>query len=258
MSRKKERLDRLLVEKGLVETRSRGQALIMAGKVLVDGQSGTKSGMMVPAEAQIELISPSPYVSRGGYKLAAALDAFAIDVSNRICADVGASTGGFTDVLLQRGALRVFAVDVGYGQIDWRLRQDDRVRLLERTNARYLASLAEPVSLVTIDVSFISLRRILPAVKGWLGKRADIVALVKPQFEAGRAMVGKGGIVRDPAVHRHVLHDILSWSEDRELAVKGLIRSPIEGSGGNVEFLMWLQPGQEANLDPVQAIQSVT
>jgi 23S rRNA (cytidine1920-2'-O)/16S rRNA (cytidine1409-2'-O)-methyltransferase len=230
----------------------------MAGKVLVDGQSETKSGTMVPAEARIELISPPPYVSRGGYKLAAAVDAFAIDVSNRICADVGASTGGFTDVLLQRGALRVFAVDVGYGQINWRLRQDDRVRLLERTNARYLASLPEPVSLVTIDVSFISLRRILPVVKGWLGKRADIVALVKPQFEAGREMVGKGGIVRDPAVHRHVLHDILSWSQDRELAAKGLIRSPIEGSAGNVEFLMWLQPGQEANLDLLQAIQSVT
>lgn len=258
MSSKKQRLDRLLVEKGLVESRSRGQALIMAGSVLVNGRSETKSGTMVPIEARIELASPPPYVGRGGYKLAAAMDAFDIDVSGRICADVGAGTGGFTDVLLQRGALRVFAVDVGYGQFDWRLRQDERVRLLERTNARYLVSLPETVSLVTIDVSFISLRKILPTVKGWLGEHADIVALIKPQFEAGREMVGKGGIVRDPEVHQRVLHDFLDWCQDNGFAAKDLIRSPIEGSAGNVEFLVWLQPGKTATLDILPTIKNVS
>ena len=257
MSGKKQRLDKILVEMGLVESRSKGQALIMAGRVLVNGHSETKSGTMVPVEARFEVIAPPPYVGRGGYKLAAAIDAFAIDVASRICADVGAGTGGFTDVLLQRGALRVFAVDVGYGQFDWKLRQDDRVRLMERTNARYLASLPEQVSLVAIDVSFISLRKILPAVKGWLGERADIIALIKPQFEAGREFVGKGGIVRDPAVHRQVLFGILNWCGDNGYAAMDLIRSPIEGSAGNVEFLAWLQPGKTTALDISPAIESV-
>lgn len=250
MSSSKQRLDILLVEKGLVKSRSRGQALIMAGSVLVNGRSETKAGTMVPSEAQIELTSPPPYVSRGGYKLAAAIDAFEIDVSGRTCADVGAGTGGFTDVLLQRGALRVIAVDVGYGQFDWRLRQDERVTLLERTNARYLTSLPEAVSLVVIDVSFISLRKILPAVRGWLGEEADVVALVKPQFEAGREQVGKGGIVRDPEVHRRVMHDILGWCHDNGFMAKDLIRSPIEGSAGNVEFLVWLQSGETGPVGP--------
>lgn len=260
MSGKKQRLDTLLVEKGLVESRSRGQALIMAGSVLVNGRSETKSGTMVPTEARIELTSPPPYVGRGGYKLAAAIDAFEIDVSGRICADVGAGTGGFTDVLLQRGALHVIAIDVGYAQFDWRLRHDERVTLLERTNARYLGSLPKSVSLVSIDVSFISLRKILPSAKSWLGKGGDIIALVKPQFEAGREQVGKGGIVRDPAVHRRVLHDVLNWCHDNELLAKDLIRSPIEGSAGNVEFLVWLQPGIQDVLTPdiLSAIESVS
>jgi 23S rRNA (cytidine1920-2'-O)/16S rRNA (cytidine1409-2'-O)-methyltransferase len=260
MSGKKQRLDTLLVEMGLVESRSRGQALIMAGSVLVNGRSETKSGTMVPIEARIELTSPPPYVGRGGYKLAAAIDAFEIDVSGRICADVGAGTGGFTDVLLQRGALHVIAIDVGYAQFDWRLRQDERVTLLERTNARYLGSLPKSVSLVSIDVSFISLRKILPSAKGWLGEEGDIIALIKPQFEAGREQVGKGGIVRDPAVHQRVLHDVLSWCHDNGLLAKDLIRSPIKGSAGNVEFLVWLQPGKKdvLNREILSAIESVS
>jgi 23S rRNA (cytidine1920-2'-O)/16S rRNA (cytidine1409-2'-O)-methyltransferase len=241
--KKKERLDKLLVERGLVETRARGQALIMAGEVLVDGQPSTKAGMKIPMEAAIELIEPLPYVGRGGYKLAGALAAFEIEVNGRLCADVGACTGGFTDVLLQEGAGRVYAIDVGYGQLDWKLRQDERVTVMERTNARRLQALAEAVSFVCVDVSFISLKLILPAVMGWLTDSADIVTLIKPQFEAGRKQVGKGGIVRDTAVHRQVLADILSWSAENGLRPMGLIRSPIEGAGGNVEFLAWLRWG---------------
>jgi 23S rRNA (cytidine1920-2'-O)/16S rRNA (cytidine1409-2'-O)-methyltransferase len=241
MAKKKERLDRLLLERGLVETRAKGQALIMAGEVLVDGQPSTNAGTLVPLEAAIELITPLPYASRGGFKLAAALETFEIEVGGRVCADVGACTGGFTDVLLQNNAARVYAIDVGYGQLDWNLRQDEHVVVMERTNARYLESLAEPVTFVCVDVSFISLKLILPAVKQWLAEPADIVVLIKPQFEAGRQQVGKGGIVRDPAVHRQVLNEILNWSSQNELTPAGLIRSPIEGAGGNIEFLAWLQ-----------------
>lgn len=240
MAKKKERLDKILVERGLVETRAKGQALIMAGEVLVEGQPLTKAGMQVPIEATIELVEPLPYVGRGGYKLAEALSAFEIDVNGRLCADVGACTGGFTDVLLQQGAQRVYAIDVGYGQLDWKLRQDERVVIMERTNARHLEALDERVSFVCVDVSFISLKLILPAAKGWLADSADIVTLIKPQFEAGRKQVGKGGIVRDTAVHEAVLRDILGWAAINELRPKGLIRSPIEGAGGNVEFLAWL------------------
>jgi 23S rRNA (cytidine1920-2'-O)/16S rRNA (cytidine1409-2'-O)-methyltransferase len=241
MGKKKERLDKLLVERGLVETRAKGQALIMAGEVLVDGQPSIKAGNMIPVSAEIELVEPLPYASRGGYKLAGALDAFGIDVDGRTCADVGACTGGFTDVLLQRSASKVFAIDVGYGQLDWKLRQDERVVIMERTNARYLETLAEPVDFVCVDVSFISLKLILPAVKNWLKETADIVVLIKPQFEAGRKQVGKGGIVRDPAVHAAVLRDILHWSTENGFLPAGLIRSPIEGAGGNIEFLAWLR-----------------
>ena len=240
VAKKKERLDKLLVERGLVETRAKGQALIMAGEVLVDGEPSTKAGMQIPVESAIALVEPLPYVGRGGYKLAGALDAFGIEVNGRLCADVGACTGGFTDVLLQNGAARVFAIDVGYGQLDWKLRQDERVTILERTNARHLEALEEQVGFVCVDVSFISLKLILPAVKGWLADLADIVVLIKPQFEAGRKQVGKGGIVRDTAVHKQVLIDILTWSAENGLRPLGLIRSPIEGAGGNVEFLAWL------------------
>ena len=242
MAKDKERIDVLLVERGLVETRARARAYIMAGEVSVDGARVDKAGTQISRSAQIELATPLPYASRGGYKLAGALDEFGIAVTGRIAADVGACTGGFTDVLLQRGAARVYAIDVGQGQLVWKLRQDERVVVMERTNARYLESLDELVDMAAIDVSFISLKLILPAVRKWLAAGADIVALIKPQFEAGPESVGKGGIVRDAAVHRAVLEDLLGWSFDQDWSVCGLIRSPIQGTDGNVEFLVWLRP----------------
>ncbi len=245
MAKDKERLDLLLVERGLAETRTRARAYIMAGEVTVDGRLVDKAGTAVPRDARIELKTPMPYVSRGGYKLAGALDAFAVPVEGRICADVGACTGGFTDVLLQRGAARVYAIDVGQGQLDWKLRQDERVAVMERTNARYLETLAEPVDLVVIDVSFISLKLILPAAQQWLAPAADVVALIKPQFEAGPEFVGKGGVIRDAAVHRAVLADLLSWAVSQGWRVMGLIASPIQGAEGNVEFLAHLQRGEQ-------------
>lgn len=263
MARKKERLDKLLVARGLAATRSRAQALIMAGDVNVDGQRADKAGAQIPTNAEIELREPLPYASRGGYKLAGALDAFDLDVGGCICADVGACTGGFTDVLLQRGADRVYAIDVGYGQLAWKLRQDERVTVMERTNARYLETLPEPVSFICVDVSFISLRLILPAARQWLAVNengrpdGDIVALIKPQFEAGPERVGKGGIVRDPAVHCHVLEMLLEWVTGEGLSPAGLIRSPIDGAGGNVEFLVWLRPGREPLLETEKAIAAV-
>lgn len=250
MAKDKERLDKLLVDRGLVETRAKAQAYIMAGEVSVDGRRVDKAGMAVPRDARIELTAQLPYVSRGGYKLAGALDQFGVPVLGRICADVGACTGGFTDVLLQRGAARVYAIDVGQGQLDWKLRQDARVVTMERVNARYLESLDEPVDLAVIDVSFISLRLILPAVEKWLGAGddadGDVVALIKPQFEAGPDAVGKGGIVRDPAVHRAVLEDLLGWAATAGWRVAGLTRSSIQGADGNVEFLVWWQRGDSS------------
>jgi 23S rRNA (cytidine1920-2'-O)/16S rRNA (cytidine1409-2'-O)-methyltransferase len=255
--KKKERLDKLLVDRGLVSTRSQAKGLIMAGEVLVDGQRVDKPGTAVSLEADVQLIAPMPYVSRGGFKLAGALQVFGLDVTGRACADVGACTGGFTDVLLQNGAARVYAIDVGYGQLGWKLRQDPRVVVLERTNARYLESLPETVGFVSIDVSFISLKLILPAVKKWLNSDADIVALIKPQFEAGRKQVGKGGIVKDPAVHRQVLTDLLNWSEENDLAPLGLTRSAIQGAEGNVEFLVWLRPGGQKMEDMTAVITNI-
>ena len=193
----KVRLDQLLVQRNLVESRERAQRLIMAGEVLVNDRVADKPGMSIAVDAAIRIKEPLPYVSRGGLKLAAALDRFPIPIERVVCADVGASTGGFTDCLLQRGAARVYAIDVGYGQLDWKLRNDPRVVVMDRTNARYLESLPEPIRVATIDASFISLRLILPAVLQWLCPDAHIVALIKPQFEAGRERVGKGGVVRD-------------------------------------------------------------
>lgn len=256
MPKDKERLDTLLVDRGLVETRARARAHIMAGEVTVDGRRVDKAGTAVPRDARIELAAPLPYVSRGGYKLAGALDGFGVNVTGYICADVGACTGGFTDVLLQRGAARVYAIDVGQGQLDWKLRQDVRVTVLERTNARYLEMLAEPIDLAVIDVSFISLKLILPAVHKWLRDDGQVIALIKPQFEAGPEFVGKGGIVRDPAVHRAVLADVLGWAAAAGWAVSGLRRSSIAGTDGNVEFLVWLRPG-EPMADHAQLIANV-
>jgi 23S rRNA (cytidine1920-2'-O)/16S rRNA (cytidine1409-2'-O)-methyltransferase len=251
---KKQRLDRLLVERGVVETRARARILIMAGEVLVNGERVDRPGTLIRDDARVRLKTPMPYVSRGGHKLAAALQTFAIDVAGRVCADVGACTGGFTDVLLQNGAARVYAIDVGYGQLDWKLRQDQRVVILERTNARYLKSLGETVTFVCVDVSFISLRLILPAVIPWLGPDADLVVLVKPQFEAGRKQVGKGGIVRDTGVHRQVLQEVIGWSQEQGMPLAGLIRSPIKGSDGNVEYLAWLRQTAESLIDVGEAI----
>ncbi len=239
------RLDVLLVQRGLVRSRELAQRLIMAGEVMVDGRLADKAGMRVPTDAAIALAGSPRYVSRGGEKLAAALAAFPVVVAGRVCADVGASTGGFTDCLLQHGAARVYAIDVGYGQLDYRLRQDDRVVVRERTNARYVAALDEPVSLVTVDVSFISLRLLLPVIRGWLAGQGGVIPLIKPQFEAGRAQVGKGGVVRDPAVHRRVLSEVLTAAVDNGYAVRGLICSPLTGPAGNVEFLAWLTVGAE-------------
>lgn len=238
---KKLRLDKLLVERQLARTRSKAAAMIMAAEVSVDGRMVDKPGTQVSASATISLKDKPLYVGRGGYKLEAALEAFPLLARDKACADVGASTGGFTDCLLQHGAARVHAIDVGSGIIDYRLRKDDRVRLLENTNARYLQSLGELVSLAVIDVSFISLRLILPAALRWLQADADIIALVKPQFEAGKHAVGKGGIVRDLSVHRRVLREVVAFASGIGLTPSGLIRSPITGAKGNVEYLLWLR-----------------
>jgi 23S rRNA (cytidine1920-2'-O)/16S rRNA (cytidine1409-2'-O)-methyltransferase len=238
------RLDQLVVDKGLASSRERARALILAGQVLVNGAPVTKAGTAVDADAPIELLAPDhPYVGRGGVKLAHALDTFHVAVTGREALDIGASTGGFTDVLLQRGATRVIALDVGHGQLDWTLRNDPRVIVLEHFNARRLtpAALPGPVDIVTIDVSFISLRRILPVLPALLRPHADIVALVKPQFEAGRAEVKKG-IVRDPAIHARVLDDVSRAAAGVGLTPVGSIPSPITGQKGNVEFLLHLQP----------------
>lgn len=257
MAKGKERLDKLLVALGLAETRSRAQALVMAGEVYVDGEQADKAGMQVALDAEVTVAEPLPYVSRGGFKLAEALERFGIGVEGRVCADVGACTGGFTDVLLQRGAARVYAIDVGYGQLDWKIRQDERVVVMERTNARYLESLEEAVSLVVVDVSFISLRLILPAARGWLVEDGEIVTLVKPQFEAGREQVGKGGIVRDEKVRQEVVESLWQWATDKGLGPRDVMRSPIEGSAGNVEYLMWMRPGREPAMDAGQAAAKV-
>jgi 23S rRNA (cytidine1920-2'-O)/16S rRNA (cytidine1409-2'-O)-methyltransferase len=215
--------------------------MIMAREVRVNGEVVDKAGTAVGTDDLIEVTNPLPFASRGGYKLAGALADFGVDVSGRTCADVGACTGGFTDVLLQNGADKVYAIDVGYGQLDWQLRQDARVVVLERTNARYLESLPEPVTFVCIDVSFISLKLILPVVQKWLSEAADVVALIKPQFEAGKGQVGKGGVVRDVEVRQQVLEDVLNWAETHDWTRHGLIESPIQGADGNVEYLVWLR-----------------
>jgi 23S rRNA (cytidine1920-2'-O)/16S rRNA (cytidine1409-2'-O)-methyltransferase len=255
------RLDQLLVARGLVESRARAQALLMAGDVQVNGRRETKPGTMVDDQSEVTVAQPLPYVSRGGYKLAHALDTTGLSPSGLVALDVGASTGGFTDVLLQRGAAHVYAVDVGYGLLDWRLRQDSRVTLLERTNIRHLAALPDPDTpppdCATIDVSFISLRLVLPPVHRLLAPDAWIMALIKPQFEAGPQFVSKGGVVRDAAVHRRVLHEIAAAATEQGLPPRALMRSPITGPAGNVEFLAWLQPGPPApDLD--QTIASLT
>jgi 23S rRNA (cytidine1920-2'-O)/16S rRNA (cytidine1409-2'-O)-methyltransferase len=237
------RLDQLVLDRGLAPTRERARALVLAGQVLVSGQVVTKAGTAVALDAEIQLLVPDhPYVGRGGLKLAHALDTFGLAVDGRACLDIGASTGGFTDVLLQRGAARVVALDVGHGQIDWKLRTDPRVTVIEGFNARYLSptDLPGPVDVVTIDVSFISLKQIFPVVPAVLRPGADVVALVKPQFEAGRSEVGKG-VIHDAAVQARVLDEVSQAASGVGLTPLGSTPSPITGQKGNVEFLLHLR-----------------
>lgn len=247
---RKERLDQLLVARGLAASRERARALILAGVVRVNGQRADKAGAATPLDASVELDTPDhPYVGRGGLKLAHALDHFAIPVEGRRGLDIGASTGGFTDVLLQRGARDVIAVDVGHNQLDWRLRTDPRVRAHEGINARHLSVEVVPyaVDIVTIDVSFISLRHILPPLPPLIAAAADVIALVKPQFEAGREQVEEGGLVTDPAVHRSVIDAVSAAANASGFASLGVTPSPVRGATGNQEFLMHLRlPGAVA------------
>ena len=229
-----------MVEKELTESRAKAQALIMAGEVMVEGNPIIKSGTLIDESAEITVRTPSSYVSRGGIKLAHALDAFQVDVSGMVAADIGASTGGFTDCLLQRGAKRVYAIDVGYGQLDYKLRQDERVVVMERTNARYPVSLPEKVALTTLDLSFISVTRVIPAAIGLLKADGTLLVLIKPQFEAKRGEVGKGGIIKDPQRHAMVLGRFISWVVREKLRLRGLVASPILGSSGNREFFVRL------------------
>ena len=245
MAKKKLRVDQLLVERGLADSRTLAQRLVMAGQVRVAGETVHKPSASVPADATLEIEGGPRFVSRAGEKLEAALEKFRILPKVRICADVGSSTGGFTDCLLQHGAQRVYAIDVGKGQLHWKLRQDERVVVLESTNARYLEQLPEPVSLITIDVSFISALRILTQAAKWLDAEGEIVVLIKPQFEAGPEQVGKGGIVSDPEVHRAVLEALTKGASDLGLYAHGILPSPVLGAKGNQEYLAWLRPTEE-------------
>ena len=233
------RLDVLMVEKGLAESRNLAQRLVMAGQVRVDGQVALKPAVKVAETAEISVDHGPRFVSRGGEKLDAALQAFGLtELEGCICADVGASTGGFTDCLLQHGAAKVYAIDVGYGELHWKLRNDLRVLAMEKTNARFVAHLPEPIDLTSVDASFISLRTLLPVIKAWLSPKGEVVALIKPQFEAGRAEAAKGeGVIRDPVVHAEVLKAVLGFAETQEYSLQGLIRSPLTGPKGNIEFL---------------------
>jgi 23S rRNA (cytidine1920-2'-O)/16S rRNA (cytidine1409-2'-O)-methyltransferase len=248
------RLDVLLMERGLAESRAKAQALIMAGQVRVNDQVALKPATAIDPKSMLTVDHGPRFVSRGGEKLDAALEAFAIDVKGLVCADVGASTGGFTDCMLQRGADKVYAIDVGKGILHWKLRNYARVIVMEEINARHIESLPEKVAFVTIDASFISLKILLPVVKSWFessplpshaneikGKKGEIVALIKPQFEAGKKDVSRGdGVIRDPEIHRQVLLDILSFAKQEGFGLRGLIKSPLLGPKGNAEFLVWL------------------
>ena len=254
----KERLDVLLTQKGLCDSRSRAQALIMSGEVYVNGLKCDKAGTPVEVEAQIEIRGNAcPYVSRGGLKLEKALRDFGVDPAGCVCSDSGASTGGFTDCLLQKGAKKVFAIDVGYGQLAWSIRTDERVVCMERTNIRYVTpeDLGEPLDLSVVDVSFISLRIVLPAIKSLLKPTGQIVCLIKPQFEAGKDKVGKKGVVRDAAVHEEVLNSFLSLAAELGLTVRNLTFSPVKGPEGNIEFLGHLSMLPQGAMTPdVKAI----
>ena len=243
----KERLDILLVEKGLAGSRERAKRMIMAGEVLVDGQKVDKAGTTVKREAEIRLLGNDiPYVSRGGLKLAKAMETFGLSLVGKTAADIGASTGGFTDCMLQNGAVKVYAIDVGYGQLAWKLRTDERVVNMERTNIRNVTveMLEGPIDFASIDVAFISLAKVLPVAYELLKDEGEIAALIKPQFEAGKEKVGKKGVVRDPAVHLEVVENIVAFSRELGFAVRGLTFSPVKGPEGNIEYLVWLCKGR--------------
>ena len=237
----KTRLDISLVEQGFAETQDLAQRLVIAGKVRVDGQLAVAPSLKIRDNASLSVDAGKRYVSRGGDKLAGALDAFSVNVQNLVCADAGASTGGFTDCLLQHGAVKVYAIDVGHGILAWKLRNDPRVVVMEKTNARFVEKLPERVNLTVIDASFISLKILLPVVKDWLDEKGSVIALIKPQFEATREEANAGkGVIRDPKIHKRVLKEILGFAEEQGFSNRGLIRSPIQGPKGNIEFLAWL------------------
>lgn len=253
----KERLDVLLVQQGLANSRELAKAYIMAGNVYVDGQKEDKAGTKVAVTAKLEVKgNQMKYVSRGGYKLEKAMDVFSIRLDGKICLDIGASTGGFTDCMLQNGASKVYAIDVGYGQFAWKLRNDERVVCLEKTNVRYVTheQVPDEGDFASIDVSFISLTKVLPAVLGVLGEKGQLVCLIKPQFEAGREKVGKKGVVRDSSVHREVIEMIVEYARTQSLGILGLDFSPIKGPEGNIEYLIYLDKSRSGmHEDEVQA-----
>ena len=256
----KVRLDVLLVERGLAESRAKAQAIIMAGQVRIADQVALKPAKTVDTNATLTVDTGPRFVSRGGEKLDAALEAFAIDVSGLVCVDVGASTGGFTDCMLQRGAEKVYAIDVGKGILHWKLRNYNRVVVMEKTNARYVESFPEPIDFVTVDASFISLKILLTVVKKWINDNSEIVSLIKPQFEAGKKDVSRGdGVIRDPEIHKQVLLDVLGFAQQEGFQIRGLIKSPLMGPKGNAEFLVWLNQAEvdEGSEDVNQMIEQV-
>ena len=257
----KTRLDVLLAQRGLLDSRQKAQATIMSGIVFVNGQRVDKAGTMIDNDAQIEIRGAKlQYVSRGGLKLEKAMQTFPLDLHEKICADIGASTGGFTDCMLQNGAKKVYAVDVGYGQLDWKLRNDERVVCMERTNARYLThqEIPDELDFASIDVSFISLKLIFPALYELLRQGGEIACLIKPQFEAGREKVGKKGVVRDPAVHLEVLEHFLIHAKENHFTVLGITYSPIRGPEGNIEYLGFLRKSEvpDAQIDLASIVEA--
>ena len=249
----KKRLDVLLTERGHADTRTKAQAIIMSGQVYVDGQKADKPGVSYEDSVDIEVRGVScPYVSRGGLKLEKALRDFGVDPTGFVCSDSGASTGGFTDCLLQQGAKKVFAIDVGYGQLDWKIRSDPRVVVMERTNVRYvtLEQLGEPLDLSVVDVSFISLKIVLPVIKTFLKSTGQVLCLIKPQFEAGKEKVGKKGVVREPETHKEVLDNFVALANELNFTILGLTFSPVKGPEGNIEFLGHLTLADKSGIEP--------
>jgi len=242
------RLDVLLVERGLADSRAKAQALIMAGQVRVNDQVALKPATATDTKSTLKVDSGPRFVSRGGEKLEGALDTFAIDVKGFVCADVGSSTGGFTDCMLQRGAAKVYAIDVGKGILHWKLRNDRRVVVMEETNARFVEALPETINFVTVDASFISLKVLLPTIKKWVSENTQLLCLIKPQFEAGKKDVSRGdGVIRNPEIHKQVLLDVLNYAKAEGFGLRGLVKSTLLGPKGNVEFLLWMDTHPNEN-----------